>query len=102
MQPKTKEVLVLRANGMQSKQIAPKLNIHRRTVEWHLKNARDELGAKNTVHAVAIAMRDGLILTGEICCIMILCWSGLVGGDDMRRGPVARNTSRTARREFIV
>ncbi len=102
MQPKTREVLVLRANGLQSKQIAPKLDIHRRTVEWHLKNAREELGAKNTVHAVAIAMRDGLILAGEIGCIILLCWSGLFGDVDARRGPVVRNMVRTARRESIV
>ena len=102
MQPKTREVLMLKANGMLSKQIASELGIHRRTVEWHLKSACNELEAVNTVHAVAIAMRNKLILAGEIGCIVILCWSGLTGDTESRRGPVVRNMSRTARRESIV
>ena len=104
MQPKTREVLMLKANGKLSKQIAAELGIHRRTVEWHLEKRlrKNELEAKvNTVHAVAIALRDKLILASEIGCIVILCWSGLTGDSDLRRGPVARNMSRTARRENI-
>ena len=102
MQPKTKEVLTLKANGLLSKQIAAKLNVHRRTVEWHVKSACIELEALNSVHAVAIAMRDGLILASEIGCVILLCWSGLNGDVDIRRGPVLRHMSRTARRELIV
>ena len=102
MQPKTREVLMLKANGKLSKQIANELGIHRRTVEWHLEAAKKELEAKNTVHAVAIALRDKIILAGEIACVVLLCWSGLSGDTDARRGPIVRNMARTARREVIV
>ncbi len=101
MKPKTREVLVMKANGQMNKQIASKLDIHVRTVQWHIESARRELKAYNSVHAVAIAMRDGLILAGEIGCILILCWSGLTGDADARRGP-SPTASRTARREMIV
>lgn len=101
MNPKTRQVMVMKANGMMVKQIAEKLNLHRRTVEWHVQSACLELKALNSVHAVAIAMRDGLILAGEIGCILILCWSGLVGDADIRRGP-SPTASRTARRELMV
>ncbi|AUG84925.1 hypothetical protein MAELSTROM_5 [Pseudoalteromonas phage Maelstrom] len=102
MQPKTKEVLTLKANGLSSKQVCAKLSLHRRTVEWHLSQACNELGASNTVHAVALAMKNGLILGGEIGCIILLCWSAFSGSVDLRRAPTARNITRTAMREFIV
>lgn len=102
MQPKTKEVLTLKANGLSSKQAASKLSLHRRTIEWHVKQACNELGANNAIHAVALAMKNGLILASEIGCIMILCWSSMTGSVDLRRAPTARNVTRTARREVIV
>jgi len=102
MQPKTREVLLLKANGRLSKQISSDLGIHCRTVQWHIKIACDELNAKNAIHAVAIAMRNKLIFASEIGCVILLCWSGLFGDVDARRGPVVRNMSRTARRETIV
>ena len=102
MKPKTRQVLVMKANDLLVKQIAAMLDIHRRTVEWHIESARRELKALNSVHAVAIAMRDGLILAGEIGCILILCWSSLAGDTDARRGPSTRTASRTARREMTV
>jgi len=102
MQPKTKEVLTLKANGFNSNQVASKLKLHRRTVEWHLNQACNELGAKNTIHAVALAMKSGLILAGEIGCILLLCWSAMAGNVDLRRAPTVRNLTRTARREVVV
>lgn len=102
MKPKTKQVLVMKANGLLNKQIAAMLDVHVRTIQWHIESARRELKALNSVHAVAIAMRDGLILAGEIGCILILCWSGLVGDADARRGPSSQTASRTARREVIL
>lgn len=102
MQPKTKEVLTLKANGLSSKQAASKLGLHRRTIEWHVKKACNELGANNAIHAVALAMKNGLILASEIGCIMILCWSAMSGSVDLRRAPTVRNMTRTARREVIV
>lgn len=102
MQPKTKEVLTLKANGLSSKQAADKLSLHRRTIEWHVKQACNELGANNTIHAVALAMKNGLILASEIGCIILLCWSALAGNVDLRRAPTVRNMTRVARREVIV
>ena len=102
MQEKKRQILIAKANGKFSKQIAHEFSIHRRTVEWNLESACKELGAKNTIHAVAIAMRDKLILAAEIGCIVILCWSGLTGDTDLRRAPTARSVSRTVRRESVV
>ena len=102
MQPKTKEVLTLKANGLSSKQAADKLSLHRRTIEWHLNQACNELGAKNTIHAVSLALKNGLILASEIGCILILCCSALADNVDLRRAPTVRNMTRTARREVIV
>lgn len=102
MNNKTREVLVMRANGLLVKQIAEQLNIHRRTVDWHIKSACMELKAFNSCHAIAIAMRDGLILVGEVGCIVLLCWSGLVGNIDARRGPSPAASARTSRREVII
>ena len=101
MKPATRETLILKANGLLSKQVASKLCIHRRTVEWRIKSACEELGAKNLTHAVAIAMKKGLILASEIGCILLLCNASFFGGVDVRRGPSVRNISRTARREVI-
>ena len=101
MTPKTRSVLVLKANGLLNKQIAKKLDMHVRTVQWHIQSACTELEAVNSVNAVAIAMRDGLILAGEIVCVVLLCWSGLVGEVDARRTP-SPTMARTARRETIV
>ncbi len=102
MQPKTKEVLTLKANGLMTKQVSSKLAIHRRTVDWHIAKACEELGAKNTVHAVAIAIKKGLILASEIGCIVLLCGLSMMNNVDARRGPIVRNMARTARREVIV
>ncbi len=102
MKPATRETLILKANGLLSKQVAFELCIHRRTVESRIKLACEELGAKNLTHAVALAMKKGLILASEIGCIILLCGAGLSGGMDARRGPSVRNTSRTSRREVIV
>ena len=101
MKPNTKEVLVMKANGLLSKQIASKLSVHRRTVEWRIKAACNELGAKNITHAVAIAIKKGIILASEITCALILCGSAFMGSVEVRRGPSVRNTTRTAKREFI-
>lgn len=55
------QVLRLYAQGLQSKEIADKLCISIRTVESHLSGCRDALKARNSVHAVAIAITNGII-----------------------------------------
>tara|TARA_R110000765_G_scaffold19555_1_gene51255 strand:+ start:1079 stop:1387 length:309 start_codon:yes stop_codon:yes gene_type:complete len=102
MNPKTKEVLTMKANGLLVKQIASKLNVHSRTVEWHIGVACCELKALNSSHAIAIAVRDGLILVAHVGCIAILCWSSLFSGTEARRGPNPPPVARTARRDTII
>lgn len=55
------QVLQLLAEGMQAKAIAPALGIHIGVVKVHSTVARRKLGARNNVHAVALAVRAGLI-----------------------------------------
>ena len=102
MRDKTRQILIMKANGLQSKQIADKLGLHRRSVEEHLLNARKEMRAKTLYQAIARAVRDGIIGAGEISVIFILTWSCLFGGVEGRRGPQPRTTSRLVRREQII
>ena len=102
MKPKTRQVLIMKANGLQSKQIADKLNLHRRSVEEHLRKARDEMKAKTLYQAIARAVRDGVITAGEIGVVAFLTWACFFGQVDVRRGPQPPTISRAARRESII
>ena len=53
--------LTLVANGMQSVEAAARLAVSESEIETLLALAQRKLGAKNRVHAVAIAIRQGLI-----------------------------------------
>lgn len=53
------EVLGLIAEGCSNKQIGQKLKISARTVQTHVSNIFDKLGAKDRANAVAIAFRRG-------------------------------------------
>ncbi len=55
------EVLALIRDGHRNKQIADKLNISEATVNFHIKNIVDKLGANDRTHAVTIAVRRGLM-----------------------------------------
>jgi DNA-binding NarL/FixJ family response regulator len=55
------DVLRLIRDGYRNKQIADHLAIAETTVNFHIKNAVDKLGAKDRTHAVIIALRRGLI-----------------------------------------
>ena len=55
------EVLTLIRDGFKNKQIADQLTISENTVNFHIKNLVDKLGAKDRTHAVAIAIRRGLL-----------------------------------------
>ena len=55
------EVLSMLAQGMTIPQIAKKRRRSQETVKSQVFNAREKLGAKNTAHAVALAIRAGLI-----------------------------------------
>lgn len=55
------EVLRLIRDGHRNKQIADDLGIAETTVNFHIKNLVDKLGANDRTHAVTIAIRRGLI-----------------------------------------
>ena len=55
------EVLGLIHDGYRNKQIADKLSIAETTVNFHIKNIVDKLGANDRTHAVTIALRRGLL-----------------------------------------
>ncbi|MBO9494595.1 helix-turn-helix transcriptional regulator [Thalassotalea sp. G20_0] len=49
------DVLTLTANGLSSKEIASKINLSEKGVNYHLNHLREWLGAENRVHLVALA-----------------------------------------------
>ncbi len=55
------EVLQLIRDGHKNKQIADQLSISENTVNFHIKNIVDKLGANDRTHAVTIAVRRGLL-----------------------------------------
>ena len=55
------EVLLLVKEGQKNKQIAARLNIAETTVNFHVKNLIEKLGANDRTHAVTIALRRGLL-----------------------------------------
>jgi len=59
--PRELEVLQLIGTGHRNKQIADELNISETTVNFHIKNIVDKLGANDRTHAVTIALRRGLL-----------------------------------------
>lgn len=59
--PRESEVLRLIRDGCKNKQIADRLSISENTVNFHIKNIVDKLGANDRTHAVTIAVRRGLL-----------------------------------------
>ena len=55
------EVLELIRDGFRNKQIASRLAIAETTVNFHIKNLVEKLGANDRTHAVTIALRRGLL-----------------------------------------
>lgn len=55
------EILTAVAGGTTHTEIARSLNVTRNTVESHLARIRAALSARNTAHAVAIAITKGHI-----------------------------------------
>jgi len=49
------------ARGLRSEMIAHEMKIARTTVDFHIHNAKGKLQAMTREHAVAIAIRSGLI-----------------------------------------
>jgi DNA-binding NarL/FixJ family response regulator len=59
--PRELEVLQLIRDGCKNKQVADQLSISENTVNFHIKNIVDKLGANDRTHAVIIAIRRGLL-----------------------------------------
>ena len=59
--PREIEVLQLIGDGHKNKQIADQLSISENTVNFHIKNLVEKLGAQDRTHAVTIAVRRGLL-----------------------------------------
>ena len=59
--PREREVLGWVAQGKSTSAISQILGIANRTVDEHVKSAARKLGAANRTHAVAIALREGVI-----------------------------------------
>ncbi|RYE52479.1 MAG: LuxR family transcriptional regulator, partial [Rhizobiaceae bacterium] len=49
------------ADGLTSPEIAELLNVAPTTIDWYGASVQEKLEAKNRIHAVAIAIRKGLI-----------------------------------------
>lgn len=61
LSPRQINVLAHISEGLRIKQSADRLGIEYSTARIHAEKARRKLGAKSAAHAVAIAIRKGLI-----------------------------------------
>lgn len=61
LSPRETEILRLASHGRTAAEIADALQITERTVAFHINNIVAKLGAANKTHAVASALRQGLI-----------------------------------------
>ena len=61
-----REVLVLAAKGLSSKEVAAKLFISERTVQTHLASIYDKLGSKNKTEALLLALKYGIVTLEEL------------------------------------
>jgi DNA-binding CsgD family transcriptional regulator len=55
------EILSLASHGKTAPEMSGALAISERTVAFHINNIVEKLGASNKTHAVALALRQGLI-----------------------------------------
>jgi DNA-binding NarL/FixJ family response regulator len=56
-----REIMDLLAQGLTGEQVAERLFLSSETVKTHIRNAMAKLEAHTRVHAIAIALRDGVI-----------------------------------------
>jgi DNA-binding NarL/FixJ family response regulator len=61
LSPRELDVLSLIREGCRNKEIAGRLAISETTVSFHIRNLVEKLGANDRAHAVAIAIRRGLL-----------------------------------------
>ena len=56
-----REIMQLLADGLTGEEVARHLFLSAETVKTHVRNAMNKLEARNRVHAIAIALRQGEI-----------------------------------------
>jgi DNA-binding NarL/FixJ family response regulator len=56
-----REILELLADGLTGEEVAERLVLSSETIKTHIRNAMHKLEARNRVHAIAIALRGGII-----------------------------------------
>jgi DNA-binding CsgD family transcriptional regulator len=61
--PLEREIVTLVADGQTAKEIARRVNLKPRKVEWHFDICRQKTGTMNNAHLVATVMRQ--TATGE-------------------------------------
>ena len=61
-----REVLLLAAKGLSSKEVAKQLFISERTVQTHLASIYDKLGSRNKTEALLLALKDGVVTLEEL------------------------------------
>jgi len=64
--PREHEVLTLAAEGLTNKEIAYRLGISERTVQFHINSIFNKTTTNSRTEAVALALRNGWIGKGEI------------------------------------
>ncbi len=60
-----REIMSLLAEGLTGEEVAERLFLSAETVKTHVRNAMSKLEARNRVHAIAIALRQGEIVLPE-------------------------------------
>ena len=63
--PRELEVLTLASRGLTNKEIAYRLGISERTIQFHMNSVFNKTGAQSRTEAVALALRSGWIEVGE-------------------------------------
>ena len=61
-----REVLLLAAKGLSSKEVARQLYISERTVQTHLASIYDKLGSRNKTEALLLALKYGVVTLEEL------------------------------------
>ena len=62
LSPRERDCLLLLAEGLRTEQIAERLGIRPVTVDLHMRNAREKLGARTREQALAVAITQGKLV----------------------------------------
>jgi DNA-binding CsgD family transcriptional regulator len=55
------EIMTLVASGRTDAEVAACLGVSPKTANFHMENVKRKLGSTTRIHAVALALRDGLV-----------------------------------------